>query len=375
MKIFWFIEKPFDSTLDKATFLEMAIHLQKDMDVYLVTGFEREKVQFEGLKNKIIYIHSPTFPFINRFLFYLNQIRAFQKICNDYKPEILFMNTNNFFLIKKMASLKHRYKYKAYLDIRTLSVYTSAIMNKLDSILLRRSLRAAAKSFDGVTYITEEIKHYCQEEFDLPDHRSEIWTSGVNIKIFEPAEDQKVNSGLRLIYHGSLSSSRGLGNLIKAMDLINNHHDCELLLLGSGNEWKELRNLVSMLHLQKRVSFHAPVPYAEVPRFIHRADAGVLPFPDWVAWNTSSPLKLFEYLSCGKPVIASEIPAHLNVLQGKDYVVWAKDSSPEQLAEAIERLYAHKEEFKRRASKARDFVIANYTWERQAQKLQRFIRG
>jgi glycosyltransferase involved in cell wall biosynthesis len=99
---------------------------------------------------------------------------------------------------------------------------------------------------------------------------------------------------------------------------------------------------------------------------------GILPFQDWHGWNVSSPIKLFEYLACGKPVVVTDIPAHRNVLKDAEFAFWARQSSPEHIAGAIRQAYERRKDFGHMASNARQFVMGEYTWERQAEKLKLF---
>jgi len=160
--------------------------------------------------------------------------------------------------------------------------------------------------------------------------------------------------------------------LIRALVLLKSY-DIKILLLGSGKAMCYLKSLVSELKLEQKVFFAPPVSYEKVSEYINRADTGVLPFPDWGGWNTSSPIKLFEYLACGKPVIATKIPAHVNVLQGRDFVFWAEDGTPEKLADAIKRAYEKRDHYEELAKKSREFIKHRYTWDIQAEKLGKFL--
>jgi glycosyltransferase involved in cell wall biosynthesis len=137
----------------------------------------------------------------------------------------------------------------------------------------------------------------------------------------------------------------------------------------------ELQRLADRLDLADRVSFHKTVPYADVPAWINRVDAGILPFPEWPPWNTCSPIKLFEYLACGKPIVATSIPAHKSVLGGKSFAFLADNDRPDGLARAIERAKQHKPDFKNIGEDARNFVKINYGWEKQLTELERFLRS
>jgi len=372
MIILWFVDNQFDFAPDTATWIETIKYLQKNNDVYLVTGYRKNKIQFYGLNNEIIYIESPRVPFLNRFVFYYNNIKKFEKIVKNYKPKILLLNTNNFLLLKKVCNLKEKYGYSTFLDIRSLSVHSALIRNSIEKCLFRSSLRIASEDFDGITYITKEMEDYCRDEFNLPEHRSMVWTSGVDLDLFKPTEKNKENKKFRIIYHGTIADNRGLDKVIKALDLLN-IYDIELFLLGNGNGLTELRKITYKLKLGKNVIFHPQVFFNEVPQYINQANIGILPFPDWPGWNTSSPIKLFEYLACGKPVIVTKIPAHTKVLRGKEFTLWAESSTPEDFAYVIKKAYEEKEKLEKLSEKARNFVKINYTWEKQAQKLEQFI--
>jgi len=374
MKILWFADKQFDTAPDKTTWIEIIKHLQKKNDVYLVTGYKKNKVSFDELNNEIIYISCPKIPFVTRALYYFNQIKYFYNLIEFHKPEILVFNSNNFFLIKKAGKLKKECDFKSFLDVRSIPVYSEKVKYFIDKFFFKRSLKIASTCFDGITYITDEMKKYCWSEFDLPEHKSEIWTSGVDINLFRPEEREKSKKKFRLIYHGTITKNRGLDNVIRALALLR-EYDVELFLLGSGDGIAGLKSLTRRLGLKDKILFYPQVLYREVPEFICNSDVGVLPFPSWPGWNTSSPIKMFEYLSCGKPVIATEIPAHVNVLQGKDFVSWVKEPSPEGFARAIKEIYAGRKEFRKKSQEIRNFVIKNYTWESQAEKLEEFMIG
>ncbi|MHA1292003.1 MAG: glycosyltransferase family 4 protein [Promethearchaeota archaeon] len=374
MKILWYINKQFDTSLDKSTWLEITRYLQKNNDVFLVSGFKREKIQFAELNNDIIYINSIKIPILNRIIFYYNQVRYFEKSLEDFKPEILLFNTQNFILLKRATKLKKKYRYKSFLDIRTLPVYSSKVKNSLEYFLFGKSIRIASEEFDGITYITKEIKRYCENKFRLPRHKSIIWTSGVNTDLFKPEDVKDKTKTFRIIYHGIITDNRGLENVIKAMDLLKDY-DVELFLLGDGKGLSQLKKLTIRLKQEERVIFHPPIPYERVPEFINRANIGILPFPDLIAWNTSSPIKLFEYFACGLLVISTKIPSLYEILQGKNLVFWAESSEPVDIARAIKQAYDSRDRINVLGKKARELTIMNYTWIKQANKFEKFIKS
>jgi glycosyltransferase involved in cell wall biosynthesis len=157
-------------------------------------------------------------------------------------------------------------------------------------------LQIASGNFDGITYITDEMRRYCVEKYGLPQHRSEVWSSGVDIEHFRPDSIRKEQSIFRLFYHGTVADNRGLQNVIHALALVKNK-EIRFTILGKGTGVKEIKRLCEKLDLGDRVELLHPVPYEDVPYYVNRSDAGILPFPNWPGWNTSSPIKLFEYLA------------------------------------------------------------------------------
>ena len=96
-------------------------------------------------------------------------------------------------------------------------------------------------------------------------------------------------------------------------------------------------------------------------------------FPSCDAWNTSSPIKLFEYLACGRPVIVTNIPAHRDVLNGKPYAFFSADASPVALADTIRKAHAAREQFAELGAMARNQVEQHHTWAQQASRLNTFL--
>jgi glycosyltransferase involved in cell wall biosynthesis len=286
----------------------------------------------------------------------------------------VFLNSSNVFLLKKLAALRDKHGFKLELDVRTLPVDHNYFKRQLHNFFFRRSVKIAARLYDGISYITEEMRDYCTKTFNLPEHPSSVWSSGVDFEHFKPMPVPENSQKFRLMYHGKVDVHRGIHHIVEALGILN-RDDIELVLLGATNEMSELKSLAERLNLADRVFFHPTVPYDEVPDWINRVDAGVLPFPAWPPWNTCSPIKLFEYLACGKPVVATSIPAHKSVLGGKSFAFLAETPGPEGLAKAIEQARLQENNFKKIAEDARNFVKMNFSWDTQLSEMERFLRS
>jgi glycosyltransferase involved in cell wall biosynthesis len=110
---------------------------------------------------------------------------------------------------------------------------------------------------------------------------------------------------LLILQGGGINTDRGGEELIEA---INVTHDVSLLIVGSGDVLETLRKRTDELNLSGRVRFIPKVPWHEMLKYTKSADAGVSLDKDTNPnYKFSLPNKLFDYISAGIPVIASDL--------------------------------------------------------------------
>jgi glycosyltransferase involved in cell wall biosynthesis len=112
------------------------------------------------------------------------------------------------------------------------------------------------------------------------------------------------------------------------------------------------------------------VPPADVAPYLKAADVLVLPNTATLVSRTyTSPLKLFEYMAAGRPIIASDLPAFREVLRDEENALLVPPENPEALASAAVRLIRDPELSERLARRAFDDVEA-YSWAKRAERLE-----
>ncbi len=125
----------------------------------------------------------------------------------------------------------------------------------------------------------------------------------------------------------------------------------------------ELLNLSRELGIEDRFIFTGVVPYDRVPAYINASDVCAAPFI--LARNAKiglSPLKLYEYMACGKPVVASAISGVADALEASKGGISVLPENPEALAGAILKLLENKELRASMGSKGLSYVTENYSW-------------
>jgi glycosyltransferase involved in cell wall biosynthesis len=111
------------------------------------------------------------------------------------------------------------------------------------------------------------------------------------------------------------------------------------------------------------------VPNAHVPVWLRALDIGVMPYPNTRHYALElSPLKMFEYMAAGLPIVASDLPSIRLHLEDGVNALLGRPGDPVSSAEAITRLLRDPGLAERLASRARDDV-AGLTWDARAQRI------
>ena len=145
-------------------------------------------------------------------------------------------------------------------------------------------------------------------------------------------EINKDPSASYICYTGSLYAWKGVDTLISAMKFL---PDEKLLIVGGGDRLVKLKNMAKDEGTDYRVEFVGAVSHSSIPDYLSQAKVAVLPNIPQGPSEFSSPLKLFEYMACGIPVVASNIPVFREILtDGKNAILFEPDN-PESLANSI----------------------------------------
>lgn len=177
-----------------------------------------------------------------------------------------------------------------------------------------------------------------------------------------------LETGRRLVvFVGHLAPWQGLDILVRAMGYI---PDAGLLVLGDGPLRKDLETLARHIGARTRVEFLGSVRQDLVPLYIGAADVCVtLKTP---VEQEVSPLKLYEYVACGRPVVASKS-------KGLDLVEQYAcgllvENSPSAVSRALDEVMSCTR-YLENALKASREVATRFDWLRIAEKILSLVRG
>lgn len=179
--------------------------------------------------------------------------------------------------------------------------------------------------------------------------------------------------GRTIIHLGCQTKARGSMIMTKAMRIVVEElPNAKLLLVGPFDDSRgeiEVRQLLSAYSMEKAIVLTGEVPYTDVPKWLIQADVGLIALQDTEKFKTCIPTKLFEYMSCRIPVVASDLPPAEQFMGGLNCGFLVKPDDPREYAEAIVYLLSHPAEARHMGENGRKAVEERYNWESEAAKL------
>ena len=236
---------------------------------------------------------------------------------------------------------------------------------------IERSERYVYENADAVVTITRALAETVQQTFG---RRALVRVVPDAATAPEPVKTRHtVERSDSIYYIGQLYPWKGVDTLVRAMP----HLACRRLVIVGGLPYESdrtrLESVSRELGVADRVTFTGFVPPTQVREHLARAAVAVLPLPDNpMARLFTSPLKLFEYMAAGVPIVASDLPSIREVLRDGENALLVAPGDPEALARGIDRLLSDRALAARLAGEARKDV-AQYTWNHRAQSLRRIF--
>jgi len=167
--------------------------------------------------------------------------------------------------------------------------------------------------------------------------RLELITNGADTELFRPGPARPPGNGLTVLYAGTHGLVHGMEALMDAVERLRGRSDLSFSFVGDGVAKTALEERTRTLGLA-RVEFLPSEPPERLVRRIHDADVCVATTRAHEFSGETIPVKLFDYLACGRPVVAavSGDAAEVVLQSGGGLVVPPGDGAA--LAVAIERL-------------------------------------
>lgn len=242
--------------------------------------------------------------------------------------------------------------------------------------------RVLVRFADAVITVNESLqKHYEQ----IGKGASVIYNFP-DLKNFNPDKkndrlEKKYAQNKIVIYEGGVSRKRGLDKFILALPKVRKVVlNVEFLVVGklfdTSDFEKWIEDYLKKQKLQETFEMIGWKPHEEVVNYINISDVGIILFqPTHYNNLIGLPIKLFEYMACGLPVVASNFPEISMVVKEADCGILVDPTDVDEIADAIVYLLEHPEEAMMMGENGRRAVEEKYNWERMEERLLEVYEG
>ena len=262
--------------------------------------------------------------------------------------------------------------YRVPLVFRSIDISHQLVPSRILSLPTRVAERIVYRRADAVSVLTPRLKSYVAS-YGVPESRIQVQPAGVDIQVFSPGERNDTlmarwgvgPENRVLLFMGTIYTFSGLDSVIRDLpELLVKHSDVRTLIVGGGKDELRLRKLAKDYGVADRVVFTGVLDYDLLPDIIRSATICLNPFELNDVTRDILPTKLFQYLACGKPLVATRLPGMTPFLSGEEHgVVYA------ELPDFVATIGALLEDRGRQAHLARNArrtMEAEYDWLRIA---------
>lgn len=258
-----------------------------------------------------------------------------------------------------------------------LSAY-GRVITSINRGFILRAERSAILKADRLVAVTEGIRRRLIAEYGISGDRIRVIENGADTNLFVPLDRNEScrEAGLSPIppyicYVGTFMPWHALPVIIEAMHAVLEYvPGARLLLVGDGDGREAAEVQARTLGIAGSVTFTGRVPHDRVPLYIAASSLCVATFTSERNDEIGlSPLKVYEYLACGRPVVASAIEGVTEAIDASCGGITVPPGDPAALAAAILDLLNDPERSTTMGRSGRTWVEDHRSWDAAAAEM------
>lgn len=241
----------------------------------------------------------------------------------------------------------------------------------IDTAGAKRSSMRSLKAASAIVAVSEAVASYARR-FAIPEERIHVIPNGVDPTRFPlglPAALPAPEDIFTIAFVGTLKPWHGLDTLLQAAHIQHRRDPrLRLLMIGDGPERAALEAKAHSYGLTHTIVWTGAVSPLHIPGLLASADTAVAPYPQLDNFYFS-PLKLYEYLAAGLPVVASRIGQVEQVITHDFNGLLCTPNHAQSLADQLQRLRDDSSLRARLGYSARQSIRRHHTWDGVAARI------
>lgn len=286
---------------------------KEDKERKVLTGRKELKGAYKIFKEANITLIRPGMikvPVLDMASILYFHAKEIKRQIQEFKPDVIIaFGILNAYIGMQQAK-KHDIPFVYYLIDHLHTLLPNELTRKTAEQFEKHTLKDADKIF----VINKGLKDYAVE-MGGDINKVSIIPAGVDLEKFNPQVDGSSirekygikKDDLLLFFMGWIYDFSGMKEVAESLCTTNNEK-IKLMIVGEGDLYKPLLKMRSEQHLEDKLILTGKIPFEEVPQHVAAADICLLPaYKNEIMMNIV-PIKIYEYMAMGKPVIATNLP-------------------------------------------------------------------
>ena len=257
----------------------------------------------------------------------------------------------------------------------------SGVLSRISDWLSLKTDETIMAWSDAIFVITQPLRDkIIKKRPELQKEKMHVLPSGANTDLFRPMDKISCRKQLGIeldakyiCFLGTLLKHQGVDVLMQAAPLIlDSEPNARFVIIGEGPMRPVWEPMAARLLLATKLRFTGQIRYEEIPMWINAMDICTAPFS--AAVGLSSPVKIFDYMACARPVVSSRIVGTTDIFEDSNAIALVPPEDPHALASAVMELLSNEEKANAMGRSGRMLVERLYSRRNIAQSIRDIAR-
>ncbi|TDM20845.1 glycosyltransferase [Macrococcoides canis] len=239
--------------------------------------------------------------------------------------------------------------------------YIPKILRKPLSLIYKIYEEKSSSKFDGIVTATP----YLERKFVKHNKNTVAINNFPILSEFTHLNNNFANKEIDLIYIGGISGERGLFEMIK---IANDKPNLKITLCGRFISSEEEKKAMQMIKFDN-IKFKGMLNRTQIQKELEKAKVGLVLLEKNERFSESLPIKMFEYMAAGIPVIATQFKLWEKIIKESSAGICINPKDTNDIIKKIEMLLSNPILMKKMGDSGRNYVTEKYNWENEEKKL------